>query len=281
VIAVTGGTGNIGRHVLEKLANTDVAVRVLARDPSRLSSYQDRFDVVTADLDEPATLGPALAGVDRLFVLAPGPDVAAQDAALIRAAVEAGVRHVVMVSSLGAELGGIAGGRPHLPGEALLQESGLDWTLLHPSEFMTNTAWWRDTILSAGSIFVPTGSGRVGFVDPADIGAVAAKVLTTEGHHGHTYRITGPEALSTADIAAVLSEVLGRPVAHVDVPPEAFRSGMEQAGLPPFLIEMQVEYCAAVADGVVDIVSPDVPNLLGRPANDYRSWAQAHADVFG
>ena len=113
--------------MLEKLANTDVAVRVLARDPSRLSSYQDRFDVVTADLDEPATLGPALAGVDRLFVLAPGPDVAAQDAALIRAAVEAGVRHVVMVSSLGAELGGIAGGRPHLPGEAAAGvRAGLD-----------------------------------------------------------------------------------------------------------------------------------------------------------
>lgn len=280
VIAVTGGTGNIGRHLLDELARTDADVRVLARDPSRLSEFQDRFDIVAADLDEPATLGPALDGVDRLFVLAPGPDVAAQDAALIKAAVEAGVRHLVMVSSLGAELGGIAGGRPHLPGEALLQESGLDWTLLHPSEFMTNTVWWRDTILGAGSIFVPTGSGRVGFVDPADIGAVAAHVLTTEGHSGQIYRVTGPAALSTADVAAVLSEVLDRPVAHVDVPAEAFQAGMQQAGLPPFLIDMQVEYCAAVRDGIVDIVSPDVPNLLGRPATDFRTWAQAHAHVF-
>ncbi|MDQ3734707.1 MAG: SDR family oxidoreductase [Actinomycetota bacterium] len=280
MIVVTGGTGNIGRHVLEELAKTDAAVRVLARDPSRVSDYQDRLDVVAADLDDPATLGPALQGVERLFILAPGPDVPAQDAALIRAAVQAGVRHVVMVSSLGAELGGIAGGRPHLPGEALLRESGLEWTVLHPSEFMTNTAWWRDTILSAGSIFVPSGSGRVGFVDPADIGAVAAKVLTTDGHHGQTYRLTGPEALRTADIAAVLSEVLDRPVQHVDVPAQAFRAGMEQAGMPPFLIDMQVEYYAAVIDGVVDIVSPDVPNLLGRPATDFRSWAQANADAF-
>ncbi len=280
LILVTGATGNIGRPLLEELVDIEAAIRILVRNPSRLGERFDHLDIVAGDLDEPATLAAAMEGVSRVFLLAPGPDVPAQDAAVIAAAVRAGVEHVVMVSSLGAELGGIAGGGPHLPGEALLRESGLAWTVLHPSEFMPNTIWWRDTILSAGSILVPTGTGRIGFVDPADIAAVAAHVLTTAGHDGQTYRITGPQALSTADVASVLGEVLDRPVRHVDVPEDGFRAGMEQAGLPPFLIDMQVEYCAAVRAGTVDIVSPDVPHLLGRPANDYRSWAKAHADAF-
>ncbi len=279
-ILVTGGTGHIGRPLLDQLAAAGVSARVLARNPARLGDLQDRFDIVAGDLDQPATIGPAMEGVDRVFLLSPGPDVPAQDAAVIAAAVQAGVEQVVMVSSLGAELGGIGGGRPHLPGEALLRESGLRWTLLHPSEFMTNTAWWRDTILGAGSVFVPTGTGRVGFIDPTDIGAVGAHVLTTDGHHGQTYRLTGPETLTTADVAAQLSEVLGVAVRHVDLPEEAFRAGMVQAGLPSFLVEMQVEYCAAIRAGVVDIVSPDVPRLLGRPANDFRSWARANAEAF-
>lgn len=281
MILVTGATGNVGRHLLDGLAAADVPARVLVRDPARLSGPHDHLEIVTGDLDVPATLAPAMDGVGRVFLLAPGPDVPAQDAAVIGAAADAGVEHVVMVSSLGAELGGIAGGRPHLPGEALLRESGLAWTLLHPSEFMTNTLWWRDTITGTGSIFVPTGTGRIGFIDPADIAAVAAHVLTTDGHHGRTYRLTGPAALTTADVAAHLADVLDRPVQHIDVTPEAFRAGMDQAGLPPALIEMQVEYCAAVRAGTVDIVTDDVPRLLGRPATDYLTWARAHATAFG
>jgi len=199
---------------------------------------------------------------------------------MIAAAERAGVQHLVMVSSLGAELGGIAGGGPHLPGEALLKASGLTWTILHPSEFMTNTLWWANTIKATGSIFVPTGDGRVGFIDPADIGAVAATVLTSDGHGGKTYRLTGPEALRTADIAERIGEVRGAPVIHVDVPPEAFEQGMSQAGMPAQLIAMQVEYCAAVHGGIVDIVADDVPELLGRPARDYVSWVTEHAAPF-
>ncbi len=280
MILITGATGNIGRHLLDELVRTEAEVRALVRDPYRLDGYRDRVHVVQGDLDDPATLDPAMEGISTLFVLAAGPDVPAQDAALIEAAQRAGVKQVVMVSSLGAELGGIGGGRPHQPGERLLRESGLGWTLLHPSEFMTNTLWWRDTILAAGSIFVPTGTGRVGFVDPSDIAAVAARVLTTDGHDGVTYRITGPEALSTADVAAHLSAVIGRPVQHVDVPEEAFRAGMEQAGFPPPLVALQVEYCAAVKAGTVDIMTDDVPALLGRPARDYLAWAEEHAVAF-
>lgn len=281
MILLTGATGTIGRHLLEELADADVAVRVLARDPAKLAGSRGALDVVAGDLDVPATLEPALKGVDKVFLLTAGPNVPAHDAAVIDAAARAGVEHLVMVSSLGAELGGIAGGRPHLAGEARLAASGLGATLLHPSEFMSNALWWRETIETAGSIFMPTGDGPVGFVDPADIAAVAAHVLTTEGHLGQTYRLTGPQALTTAQVAATLSESTGKPIRHVDLSPEAFRATMEQAGLPPAMIDMQVEYCAAVRAGTVDIVTDDIERLLGRPANDFRAWARTHADAFG
>ena len=280
MILITGATGTIGRHLRAQLAGAGAPVRVLVRDPAKLGDLRDRLDVVVGDLDAPDTPHRALAGVTKLFLLSPGPDVPAQDAALIHAAAAAAVEHVVMLSSLGAELGGIGGGKPHLPGEALLRESGLAWTLLHPSEFMSNTLWWRDTITTAGAIFAPTGTGRVGFIDPADIAAVAAHVLATDGHHGKTYRLTGPETLTTAEIATHLAATLDRPVRHVDLPEDTFRANLEQAGLPQPLIDMQIEYCAAIKAGTVDIVTDDVPDLLGRPAGNYPAWATRHKTEF-
>ncbi|MDQ6740141.1 MAG: SDR family oxidoreductase [Actinomycetota bacterium] len=280
VILVTAPTGHIGQHVVRQLAEWGQPTRVLVRDPARYEAPGRTVEVVQGDLDQPATLEPAFRGVSKLFLLSPGPDVPAQDAALVQAAQRARLDHVVMLSSLGAELGGIAGGRPHMPGERLLQESGVPWTILHPSEFMSNTLWWTGSIQAQGAIFAPTGTGRVGFIDPADIAAVAAHVLTTPNHEGRTYRLTGPEALSTADIAERISAVSGKPSRHVDIPEVAFREGMQAAGLPPPMIEMQVEYCAAVKEGRVAILTHDVEELLGRPPRDYATWVQDYRAAF-
>lgn len=279
-ILVTGATGNIGKHLARQLAGMGQRTRVLVRDPSRFEANGAALEIVQGDLNQPDTLEPAFRGVVKLFLLAPGPDVPAQDAALVQAAQRGHLNHVVMLSSLGAELGGIAGGRPHMPGEQLLRDSGVPWTILHPSEFMTNTLWWAESIRSKGAIFVPTGTGRIGFIDPADIAAVAAQVLTSLGHEGKTYRLTGPEALSTADIAEHLSTIVGKPIRHIDVPEAAFREGMQTAGLPSPLIEMQMEYCAAVKEGRVDIVTNDIEHLLGRLPRSYAAWAQDHIRSF-
>jgi uncharacterized protein YbjT (DUF2867 family) len=280
MILLTGATGRIGGVALSALVQAGESVRVLARNPARLADAGPLVEAVAGDLDDPATLTPAMEGADRMLMLAPGPDIAAQDAAMIAAAQQAGLRQVVMVSSLGAELGGIAGGGPHLPGEALLKESGLGWTILHPTEFMTNTIWWAETIRPTGSVFLPTGTGRVGFIDPADIGEVAAAVLTGDGHNGQIYRLTGPEALTTADVAALIGQSRGEPVTHVDVTPEAMAEGMTQAGMPPPLIDMMVTYYGAVKEGRVDVVTDDVPRLLGRPARSFAHWLAGNAAVF-
>ena len=146
---------------------------------------------------------------------------------------------------------------------------------------MTNTLWWAVSVRAAGSIVVPTGDGKVGDIDPADIASAAAVVLTSDGHVGQTYRLTGPEALSTADIAACRSCAIGRPVRHVDVPEAAYRAQMEGAGLPSELVEMQIAYCAAVKAGRVDILTDDVEKLTGRPSGDYATWLAPRAAAFG
>lgn len=281
MIVVTAPTGNIGRPLLRALAEAGAAVRALARHPDRVDTCGGRVEVVTADLDAPDTLDAALAGAERMFLLSPGPDVPAQDAAGIDAAVRAGVRHLVMVSSLGVDFDGVAGGRPHMPGEARLRESGLDWTLLRPSEFMSNAFNWRPAIEAAGALMLPTGSGRVGFIAPEDIAAVAAAVLTGDGHEGKIYRLTGPAALSSAEVAAALGAALGREVRHLDVPDAAFRDGAAGAGLPAPLIDMLSEYYAAMKAGRVELVTAEVEAITGRPPRSFADWARAHAASLG
>lgn len=281
MIVVTGATGNVGRHVVAGLAEAGHAVRVVVRDPAGTDVGNGGVAVARGDLDQPESLASAFASGSKLFLLAPGPDVPAQDAAAIRAAMGASIGHIVMLSSLGAELGGIAGGGPHLPGEQRLKDSGADWTLLHPSEFMNNALWLRQTIAESGSIFLPAGTGKIGFIDPADIGAAAARVLATGGHHGKTYRLTGPEALGLADVAARIGEAIARPVRYVDIPEDAYRQALAGLGLPPAMIESQVTYYAAVRAGRVDIVTDDVQRLTGRPATSYADWAKEHAAAFG
>jgi uncharacterized protein YbjT (DUF2867 family) len=152
---------------------------------------------------------------------------------------------------------------------------GLDWTILRPSEFMTNTLWWLDEIAARGTVSVPSADGRIGYVDPADIAAVAAAALTVPGHEKMIHRLTGPAALTTAEAAATLSDVLGRPVEHVDVTEEQYRQGATAAGTPAPMVDMLSEYYAAVREGRMAVVTNDIEQILGRPARDYATWAQA------
>jgi uncharacterized protein YbjT (DUF2867 family) len=274
VIGITAATGNIGRVLTGLLTATPV--RLLVRDPSAPDAPPPAADrqIVAADLDRPDTLPAALDGVQRLFLLSPGPDTPAQDAAAIAAARTAGVEHVVLLSSLGVEAGGIGGGAAHAPGEQLLAGSGLTWTVLRPNEFMTNTLRWIPEITARGSVSLPTGNGRVGFVAPADIAAVAAAaLLDPDRHTGKIHQLTGPAALTTGDAAVQLGAALGIPALHHDVSDEAFRAAATDAGMPPMVIEIFSAYYRALPSGVMDRVTDDIATITGRPATPFAAWA--------
>jgi uncharacterized protein YbjT (DUF2867 family) len=276
VILVTGASGKVGGQALRRLAEKGLKVRAFVRDPAKVEALGLGVEAVQGDLDRPETIPPAMAGVDKVFVVAGGWDIPSEDGNVIAAAEEAGVGHVVLLSSLGVEAG-VASGPFHAPGEQKLRSTSLDWTIIRPGFYMANALMWRETVMSQGVVYEPTGTGRHALVHPADVGDVGAEVLAGDGHAGRTYELTGPEALSSADCAAALSEVLGREIRHVDVPEEAFRGGLAQGGVPAPVADNQARYYVMVKAGEFAMVTPTVSELLGRPARTFREWAAENA----
>lgn len=279
MILVTGASGKVGGQALRRLVDKGLEVRTFSRDPSKIEAFGLGVEAVQGDLDQADTIPPAVAGVDKVLIVAGGWDIAGEDANVIAAAADAGVGQVVLLSSLGVEAG-VASGPFHAPGEEKLRASGLAWTILRPGFYMANALMWRDTIVGQGVIYEPTGSGRHALVHPADVGDVAAEVLSSEGHEGKTYELTGPEALSSADCAAELSAALGREISHVDVPDEGFRQGLAEAGVPGPVVDNLARYYAMVKAGEFDMVTSTVADLLDRPARTFREWAAENAGAF-
>lgn len=279
MILVTGASGKVGGRALRRLVEKGLEVRAFVRDPAKIEALGLGVDAVAGDLDKAETIAPAMAGVDKVFVVAGGWDIPAEDDNVITAAEAAGVGHVVLLSSLGVEAG-VASGPFHAPGEEKLRSTSLDWTIIRPGFYMANALMWRDSVVGQGVVYEPTGTGRHALVHPVDVGDVAAEVLATDGHAGRTYELTGPEALSSADCAAALSEVLGREIRHVDVPGEAFRRGLAEAGVPAPVADNLAAYYGMVKAGDFAMVTPTVGELLGRSARTFREWAAENAGAF-
>jgi len=282
MILVTGATGNIGGEVLKQLLEVGAPVRVLARDPAKAAAKLGAaVTVVRGDLDAPETLGPAFAGVTKAFVLSTGPELARLDGNAIDAARAAGVAHVVTLSVLGAEIEpGLQLARWHRESEKKLEASGLAWTFLRPGAFASNALGWIPMIKAQGVVYSPAGEGKSAPIDPRDIAAVAVKALTSPGHEGKAYTLTGPELLSTGEQVAKIGAAIARPLRFVDVPPQAARDGMLKAGMHPLLVDALLELMAAVRTGHGATISPAVATVLGRPARTFDAWVHDHAAAF-
>ncbi|GGU69707.1 NAD(P)H-binding protein [Lentzea flava] len=276
MILVTGATGNIGSVLLEELrAGGAGAVRGLTRDIAR-AGFPAGVDAVEGDLSRPDGLGLALAGVRSLFLL-PG---FGGEAEVLAAARQAGVEHVVLVSSITVQT------HPHLPAaqanqtvEELLKDSGLDWTILRPTQFASNTLMWAPSIRDHGTVRAPYPDVGLPSIDPADIAAVARVALTEPGHRGRTYPLTGPRRVTPREQTADIAAALGRELSFVEIS----RAQAHQE-LTPHLGD-------EVADAVLDLMGGDVNDELlavrdtveritGRPAAPFSRWAQANAAAF-
>jgi uncharacterized protein YbjT (DUF2867 family) len=219
MILVSGALGNVGTELVKLLSARGQQVRVLISRPEAAERLLFAgVETVFGDLTDRDSLERSLAGVDRVFVnSAVGPAILAQKN-LVDAAEQAGVRHIVKLSWVGASahLVALPFGRWHAEVESYLKASGVAYTILRPSEFMQN---YLNHITSpqANVVYGAAGEGRAGFVDAGDVAAVAASVLTKGGREGRLYEVTGPEALSSAEVAAIISKVTGRHVRAVNV----------------------------------------------------------------
>lgn len=216
-----------------------------------------------------------------MFSLALGPELQAQERALARAARDAGARHLVKLSVLGAGTGARSGVATwHDRGERAVQDSGIAWTFVRPAAFMSNALAWSATIRSQGKVFSNFGHGRVPVIHPRDIAAVAALALTSEGHEGKAYPLTGPEALSIEEQVSSLAAALEKPIEYVPVDDAAALADMRKAGMPAYLIEALLPFGEVVRSGRAAKVFGTVKQLLGRPPLTFAEWARDNAPAF-
>ncbi|TDP32425.1 NAD(P)H-binding protein [Nocardia ignorata] len=281
MILITGATGTIGRALVSQLAADGVAVRATTRDPQN-ATFPAGVEAVGVDYRDPATFAPAMAGVQAAFLNGlPGPDDTGVDAALVEAARVAGVRRVVKLSIIGAgdpRLG--APGGWHVPGEDAVRDSGLEWTILRPNTFASNTLSWAQPLSTGQPVPNLTGDGRQAVVDPRDVAAVAAVALRTGDHHGRTYTLTGPTLQTAREQAAVLAAVLGRPIAVTDIAEDDAPEFMRSAGLSPAFVEAASQGQSFIRHGHNELVTDDIAAVLGRPPRDYAEWAADHRTAF-
>jgi len=280
-ILVTGATGNTGSGLVPALCSAGVEVRALVRDESKAQPLKDAgAEIVVGDLDRPETIGPAVKGVDKIYLLTwNGPTQAQQVKNVIDAAKQAGNPHIVRHSMWGSDKSRII--QQGLEAEETVKSSGLPWTLLKPTFFMQNTMMAAQTIASNGVIYWDVGDGKIGTIDIRDIVDVAVAVLTGSGHEGKSYILTGPKAISFHDMAATFSNVLGKEVNYVSVPHEAAFDSMVTMGLPEWIAKGYGELMDGFSGGFANRTTDNVATLGGHPARSFEQFARDFAPVFG
>ncbi len=272
--------GKVGSEAARLLAQRGASVRVLARDPEKATALrQVGVDVAEGDLDAPATIDAAMQGVTSVVLVSPA--VPAQELNVIDRAVRAGVGHVVKITSKASADSPIARQRGQAEIEAGLLASGLGYTLLRNNFYMQNFLMLAPAIAQTNSFGSSAGAGQVGFIDTRDVAAVAAEIAASPAAHvGKTYSLTGPELLSYADVAAVLSQVLGRPIVFSERTIEEDKQALMSVGVPEPIAAMNAHAVSLIAEGDAAWLSEDVPAVLGRPARTFAQFATDHAAAF-
>jgi uncharacterized protein YbjT (DUF2867 family) len=279
-ILVVGATGNLGLAVTSALTDRGIQIRAGDIDPARAAADLHEGRAVHLDLTKPATFAPALAGVRRVFLLRP-PAIARVGPTVNRfldVAADAGVEHVVFSSVAGAETSRIV---PHHRIERHLVASGLEWTILRPGFFAQNLAGPYRTDIRRGSLVVPAAEGRVAFLDVRDLGEVAADILVEPAcHRGRAYTLTGPEAITFTEVAALLTIELGRPVSYRPASALGYlrHLGGQQLPLPQRLVQTLLHLGLRRGDAAE--VDPTLSRLLGRPPRRMAEYVRDHRHLW-
>lgn len=280
MILVTGATGTVGREVVAQLLAAGQKVRALTRNPLK-AKLDDRAEVVKGDFDALDTLTSAVSGVGRVFSLTFGPKTGIHEKNLAQASKAAGVGHIVKLSALGGDEQTRNSIRKwHDEGEQAIRDTGIPLTVLRPGAFMSNALHWRESVRVQGKVFSNYGEGKLPPIHPRDIAAVAVRALTSDGHVGKIYSLTGPEALSVGEQVKILSDALGKKLEYIPVSDEAARKGMEQAGMPTFLIEALVPFAAFIRSGKAAKVFHTVEEVTGRSPFTFSDWTRENAAAF-
>lgn len=281
-VLITGAPGNVGTEVVRELRHIDgVDMRIAAFDAVLAQQILgDDLDIVPFNFLDSRTYAAAFDGVTHMFLVRP-PQIAniARDMApALQAAAEAGVQHIVFLSIQGVEKQRVV---PHYKIETVLRDLGIDWTFLRCGFFMQNlSTTHRAEIADRGEIDIPVGNALTAFIDVRDIAAVAARTLTEAGHENQAYTLTGSETVDYHMVAAVLADVLGRPIRYNNPSILGFfwrQLKVDKRFGYAFVVTMLY---TITRFGNAAKMSPDAAQLLGRPPITFRQFVEDHRDVW-
>jgi uncharacterized protein YbjT (DUF2867 family) len=282
MILVTGASGNVGGAVLQELLKAGAPVRSMYRTAEEAAKAPSGAYAVIADFADRASLDRALTGVNKVFlVCSPIPQLVELESNVIDASRERRIQHLVQNSALGA--GGYNKSFPswHYVVEQRLLASRIPATVLRPESFMQNIATYHAaSIKSDRSFYAAGGNATIAFVDMRDVAAVAAKVLISDGHAGKTYTLTGPEALTYAQVADKLSRLLGTSIKYVDLSPEQLKRSMLQQGMPQWQVDALADLAAYYTEGPGARITEDVRQVLGRDPVRFDTFLADYATNF-
>ena len=276
MILVTGANGTTGSEITRQLVAGGRSVRALLRRREAGAKLPHAVEIATGSFEDLPSLAAAMKGVEAVFLISfEHPDQLALQANVIGAARKAGVRMIARLSASSADPDSqdplI---RNHGLGDRQLAQSGLGHVLIRPQWFNQNFL----TYCPGGVIRLPAGEARLPFVDVRDIAAVAIKALTEPGHDGRAYVLTGPEALSHGDVAAMLSAATGRRFVYEDIAPEIYRQKLIEEGASAYYAELILNLFARMRQRGTAEVHDDIRRVLGRPAISFRQFARDYAD---
>jgi uncharacterized protein YbjT (DUF2867 family) len=282
-LLVTGATGTIGSGVVRELRARGGRPLALVRDPQRARErLGDGIDLAVGDLADPVAVRAAMSGADAVF-LACG-NVADQvtcERIVIDAAADAGVPRLVKLSARGADRDASnAYWRAHAEIEDHLAGSGTPAVVLRPSFLMSNLFAAAEHVRLRDCVMAPAGGAPIAMIDPADVAAVAVVALTDTTVGPGVLTLTGPEALTYAEVTRHLGDLVGRPLTYVDVPPEAMVAGLVQAGFPIATATEVVAVFGALRAGAQESTTDTVARLTGRAAGTFAGFARRHAAAF-
>ena len=282
MILITGATGMVGSEVVKRLSAQGVNLRAVTRDPRKAEANQlPNVHFVQGDFENADSMRRACSGVNRAFLLTNSTErTERQQIAFARVAQQSGVRHIVKLSQLHADAE--APGRflrYHAAVEAAIQASGLTFTFLRPNLFMQGLLNFRQSIQEKSALFAAAGDGRISTVDVRDLAEVAVAALTTSQHDNKIYSLTGPEALTFAEMAHNLSMTIGRTITFVDVPPESMRTSLADLGFPAWQADGLLEEFAMYRRGEAAGVEPGVREALGRPPGSFEQFVRDYAPL--
>ena len=277
---ITGATGDVGSKVVDLLIQRGNRPRVFVRDANKAQSrFGNRVDVCLGDLANAESLRTALKGVDGLFLVNSGPEIPLRDELAANIAKAAGVRHLVKLSSMDVQQG-LAIGAWHERGEAAIRTSGIPFTFVQPTGFMSNLLAWADSIKKEGLVRSSTGDGKRAFIHSDDIAAVATEALTTSNYLGQSLPITGPEALSFAEVTATIATAIGKQLTFQPISDEEARQRYSAISASTEETEAHVSLWRAIREGRLATVTDNVDRILGRKPIKLNQWLTENAAAF-